>query len=941
MALSSNSNAGSTETKVGAGALSNFTENKSNGNFSGGDINFDTSKLSINNPFDTKESQQPTFNTDDVFKPTLSGNLDIDLPKTNNNNSSSNNTTYSNNSNEPTMTVDEVYGKSNNQPVVEKQGDYSASSNEKSNVETSTFGKQDEVSVTPTSVTKNKGMVDNAAIQSVEGLDFQQKDKASVDVLDSKKKRDEVEAEDRADSMRNKLKANVNNAKQEEGGEDFRIGTSEAEKAFNEENARRQADLEKKKKAAEKAKNNASNIMQETEDEYNLLNNKLEKLDKDIPQLESKLEEAQKKADDIEPTLADLEAQAKNLENMSFTEQALNDFTMKSYKLEKKLVKMAKEYGIDIDAIDNDKSWFTPNGPSYIKKINKVVSVVREQNEINIEKAKKDLEYANVEKEQTNESLNKIKTKREEANGNQLRLEKEAENAQKEYNTWKTEAWANVQAGNTPESESTPQSGAETSHNDAMNAIKNSKDATPEQQARAEEALTNLENSRQKLEEAAAKARSGNPADMVAYQEALEKFSKNLKKAQEIGNRFTQTDFNKDYTRAVANANDFEVTLSDGTKMEYSDFAIEEVTKSPQYAKAMYEKKAQDYETNGHPILAKIERWKAKMSQTWLGSKLTFADNKVRNQFNQMAETNMRATYAANNNILNDETGKYSDEDKAEASKSINQAKALMTASVALQASTGFLSGIGDSMDDGVYGVTNPETRNAWQKTLNTVDNIIRITLGLGISPAANKAYQNMYYMAGDKVNNSFLFNKDFDSDGFALCEEYGYNAATGLIAGSCELMVGVAMVFNPATAAYGINLIIDAISTAHNGLYGVRDNVEKSQKYTQEVLEYFKDAENIAESSGNEEAIQEITNAITQIENFELKADEVGNLDNWLEGSGSNTASNEKFNQSLTYDEWLKLIEADPTMREYAKSIAKKKDKNAQKNNADAGVNS
>ena len=72
------------------------------------------------------------------------------------------------------------------------------------------------------------------------------------------------------------------------------------------------------------------------------------------------------------------------------------------------------------------------------------------------------------------------------------------------------------------------------------------------------------------------------------------------------------------------------------------------------------------------------------------------------------------------------------------------------------------------------------------------------------------------------------------------------------------------------------------------------------------------------------------------------MKADEVGNLDNWLEGSGSNTASNEKFNQSLTYDEWLKLIEADPTMREFAKSLTeKKKDKNAQKDNADAGVNS
>ena len=553
------------------------------------------------------------------------------------------------------------------------------------------------------------------------------------------------------------------------------------------------------------------------------------------------------------------------------------------------------------------------------------------------------MENAKVEKEQTNESLNKIKTMREEANNNQLRLEKEAENAQKEYNTWKKGAEANVQAGNTPEPEPTPQSGAETSYNEAIDAIKNSADATPEQKAEAEEVLTNLENSRKELEEAAAKARSGNPADMVAYQNALETYNKNLKKAQKIGNRFTQTDFNKDYTRAVANANDFRVTLSDGTEMEYSDFAAEEATKSPQYAKAMYENKAQEYEDEKHPILAKIERWKAEMSQTWLGSKLTQADNKVRDQFTQMAKTDMRATYATYNNILNDTTGKYSEDDKAEASKSIEQAKALMTASVALQASTGFLSGIGDSPSDGISGTTDPKALNAWQKTLNTVDNLCKITLGLGISPAANKAYQNMYYMAGDKVNNSLLFNKDFDGDGFALCQEYGNNAATGMIAGAGELAVGVAMLFNPSSTASGINLIVDAINTFNNGLYGVRNEAEKSQKYTQEVLDSLKEAEDIAKDSGNEEAVQEITNAITQIENFELKADEVGNLDNWLEGSGSNTASNEKFNQSLSYDEWLKLIEADPTMREFAKTLTekKKKDKDAQKDNADTGVNS
>ena len=920
MALnSSNSNAGSTEPKIGAGALSNFntqnTENKSNGNFSGGDINFDTSKLGIHDPLNPNKPQQPTFGVDSVFNPKLSGNLDIDFSNTNNNNSS-NNTTYSNNSPEPTMTVDEVYGKSNNQPVVEKQGDYATSSNEKSNVETSTFGKQDEISVTPTSVTENKGMVENATIQSVEGLDFQQKDKASQEVLDSKKKRDEVEAEDKADNMRNKLKGDIDKAAQEEGGEDFRIGTSEAEKKFNEEKARRQAELNKKKQAVVDA-----------EKKYNESKDTSKWIDENLKRLKNQYEIDLRTADQELSIIKNMQKNVDEMNSQGYLVKKLNERSDSYKTLKQKVIECASEQGfgdVEINSTEDLVNFVNTLYNIAIKSRDNIVSDYKDNGE-RMEKQKV--------KADTDSIINK---------GILDEAKEEANKLEKDYNAWKKAEEEKLKAGATPESQpETPQSGAETSYNDAMNAIKNSENATPEQKAQAEEVLTNLEESRKALEEAAAKARSGDQADMVAYQEALETYNKNLKEAQKIGNRWTQTDFNKEFTSAVAQANDFKVTLADGTEMEYSDFATEEATKSPQYAKAMYEKKAADYEKNGHPILAKIERWKAEWSQTWLGSKLTFADNKVRDQFNQMAKTDMRATYAAYNNVLNDETGKYSEADKAEASKAINQAKALMTASAALQASTGFLSGIGDSMEDGISGTTDPGALNAWQKTLNTVDNIIRITLGLGISPAANKAYQNMYYMAGDKVNNSLLFNKDFDSDGFVLCQEYGNNAATGMIAGAGELAVGIAMMFNPASAASGLNLITDSVQTFLNGLYGVRNEAEKSQKYTQEVLEYFKEAEDIAESSGNEEAVQEITNAITQIENFELKADEVGNLDNWLEGSGSNTATNEKFNQSLTYDEWLKLIEADPTMREYAKSITKKKDENAQKDNADAGVNS
>lgn len=949
MALSSNSNAGSTETKVGAGALSNFnTENKSNGNFSGGDINFDTSKLSINNPFDTKEPQQPTFNTDNVFNPNVSGNLDIDLPKTNNNNN--NNTTYSNSSKEPTMTVDEVYGKSSNQPVVEKQGDYSASSNEKSSVKTSTFGKQDEVSVTPVSVTENKGMVGNAAIQSVEGLDFQQKDKASVDVLDSKKKRDEVEAEDKADSMRNKLKANINNAKQEEGGENFKIGDRNEDLA----NAQKEADRLAKKRDELKAE------QKENAEKLKSLNDKAVEIEQAINQED-----------------ADYQAKQKNNEQLDAIGQKMREFSDRYQeiagrknnvftaprnqgdlgKLNSEVIKFCKELGVEPPPMSKNE----PNGGRAFETfqswgedfIQENFNGLKDfsQNSINAYKAGVAAKHLTVYQQLTGEAdslveeSKLIEERQKELPGLIANAEKEHATAKETYNNLLNnpsveEETATTKTSVEKEAPTTEAPSYEATIEAAKNEINNSKDLTPEQKAQAEEVITNLGESRKVLMEAAAKARSGNPADMVAYQKALETYNKNLKKAQKIGNRFTQTDSNKAYTRAVAQANDFEVTLSDGTKMEYSDFASEEATKSPQYAKAMYEAKAQEYEDNNHPILAKIERLKAEMSQTWLGSKLTFADNKVRDQFNQMAKTDMRATYAAYNNVLNDPNA--TPEQKAEASAAIQQAKALMTASVALQASTGFLSGIGDSMDDGVYGTTDPKARNAWQKTLNTVDNIIRITLGLGISPAANKAYQNMYYMAGDEVNNSLLFNKDFDGDGFVLCQEYGNNAAAGMIAGAGELAVGVAMLFNPASVTSGLNLIADSVRTFNNGAYGVRNEAEKSQKYTQEVLGYFKEASDIAESSGNEEAVQEITNAITQIETFELKSDEVGNLDNWLEGSGSNTADNSKFNQSLTYDEWLKLIEADPTMREFAKSLTeKKKGKNAKKDNADTGVNS
>ena len=189
------------------------------------------------------------------------------------------------------------------------------------------------------------------------------------------------------------------------------------------------------------------------------------------------------------------------------------------------------------------------------------------------------------------------------------------------------------------------------------------------------------------------------------------------------------------------------------------------------------------------------------------------------------------------------------------------------------------------------------------------------------------------------------MFNKDFNSDGFALCQEYGNSATAGMIAGAGELSTGVALLFNPSTMSMGANLIGDSVGTFLDGLYGVAGDVNKSEDYTRAVLGYFEEAKDIAEKSinvdaGNEEVVNKITSAISQIENFKLDAGEANSFDNWLEGSGSNTTDSGKFNQALTYEEWLKLIEADPTMREYAKKLITEK-KNAKENNADAGVNS
>ena len=810
MTDSSNTEVGS---QVNESTESETTSN-SNGNFSGG---FDSSALS-NESFSTDST--PDFGID-FGSNNNSGSFDFgynpfddsgfDFVEGLSRDSGSSKTSETYNKSEPVMTVDEVYGKGN-QSIVESQGDYAASSNEKSNVETSTFGKQDEISVTPTSVTEDKGLVNNDAIQSVEGLNFQQKDKSNQDVMEAKKNRDEAEAEDKANQMRDSLKAKTDEPVDEKAINKFQVGKEAASK---------------EKAALDEAKKEYDDLRSQVDErssKFNEARDDFIKISKEMPNVD-----------------------VKDLSSKTVTLSSGDEITYEKYT------------GKD------------PEAKAYFEKYNAAIDNL-------VSEDKSYINYVN--------SYNEAKAKVDKA----------------------TEAYNNAFVGAETSTSDTKQ----TFDNVIQNAVEKGADEKTVQ------AMTNIATAIDKAQTSMKDAIAAN--DIPTYIEAQKQYNKNLNEALQIGNRLTQTDYKKPFVEAVAKANDFDVILADGTQVKYSEFATDMATKSPEVAKAMYEAKAQKYEAENHPVLAKIERAKASMVGTWIGSKLTQADNQVRNQFNQMAKTDMRATYAAYNNVLKDPNA--TPEQKAEASAAINQANSLMTASAALQASTGFFSGIGDSMKDGVYGATDPKALNAYQKTLNTVDNLCKITLGLGVTPGANKAYQNMYYMAGAKVNESGLFSKDFDSDGFALCQEYGNNAAAGMIAGAGELATGTALFFNPAMSGIGLNLVIDSIQTFTNGLYGVQKDASKSEKYTQEVLSYFEEAKDIAEHSGNKEAVDSISNGITQIENFQLKSDEVGNLDNWLEGSGSNTADNGKFNQALTYDEWLKLIKADPVMQEYAKSL-------------------
>lgn len=923
------SNSSTTSSSTGSQTSSTPSTSKANGNFSGGTSSFNIGDYGNGS---TPTSETGAAHASGVEGPGLA-NGSFGSSWSNNGNSGSgkgdytyNGQSYKDNkptttstttpSSTPKLTVDDVFSTGSGVKGVSanpyNNGDYEASKNESSRVDTSTFGKQSSIVTSPTLTMQDKGLVDNTAIESVEGLVTNQKDKASQEVLEASKKRSEAEEKDKSNQIRDQLKASLT----DEDTFDFHIGEEVGAK---------------EKAALDEAESNLSDTQ------------------KKVTDTEQNISTLQKSLDDAELyRRTALKAEMSATKTINDAEKILEE----QLKCTTADTKAMQKKGVTYNEADGTFAYSGRNSD-----ISDTINLINRQVKAQADNARLVDEYE--------ESVTKLTLELEKANNNLAAYQEELKQSQAAYDkAKKTYDDYFTSAKNTPvetvtEDEATEDEGLVTGEDVTPTITEDLADNTDYQAAKAklDAHIQDLEDSG--ADEATVQATKDlvtaidenyraiqnalDANDMAAFAAAWGEYNENLRKALEVDNvlqRFAQTDFNKSFTADVLHAIDFDVTLPDGSTQKFSKYATDMATKSPEIASAIYAKKAETLETDGHLVLAKIERMKSDFVKTWFGSKVTLADNQVRDMFNQMAKTNMRATYATYNNVLNNPDA--SPEAKAEAKAAIDEANALMTASVALQASTGFFSGMGDSLQDGTYGTTDPEELKTHQQILNSIKNFGQVVLGLGVTPSANKAYQNFYYMnqsyreENSESAKAGLFTTDFDEDGFALCQEYGNNAAAGMITGAGELATGVVLMFSPTMAGLGVDLITDSVETFLNGLYGVRKNAEKAQQYTEQVLSYLQEAKDAAAKAGGE-AEQTIDQAIKQIEDFTLKADEVNNLDNWLEGSGSNTATNEKFNQSLSYDEWLKLIESDETMRNYAKGLVDKE--NDKKNNANSGV--
>lgn len=935
-------------------------------------------------------------------------------------------TTTSTVKDEPVMTVDEVYGKekktvsgyntasnttssvtSSYLPSVEKQGDYAASSNEKSVVKTDTFGKQDEISVTPELITENKGEVGNDTIQSVEGLDFQQKDKESQAVLDSKKSRDEVEAEEKADSMRDKLRnLNKETTETDTTETDLAIGESDAEKSYKEQDASYVQKLNEQKAAL----NDTEESLRLTKAQLDIDARNVEKNKANTQQaldfVNNAIDSIENGTDNGSPATYDdneeynlIVSRYNNGIKRKTTVETLEELKtklesrMESYEngttpIQKELAADQKRYEYDLKLYELDRSDFEESVQSYTDWKQGADEKVKNGEVPDVWEPKSSIdEYNRIQAEQgeeyTKDSVEIMKEYNVRDYNNIIEQLKAYDPNSEEYQNAKRELSTLIRQsmGTNPDNSLIPQrlwreyqysqkpedvietaekirdyitNEYDTKEDEWINNIREDllgSNASEEVKTEISESLDKVENSRNELlgvvSEIPDRQSIYNLTDeqINTYVDANQKYLDNLKEANNKGLKLANTDFNTEYAKDISLANDFDIKFADGSTMSYSDFVLNMALQSPRLAESMYNAKAEKYEKEGKKLLADLERLKAKMCKNDFGIHLVGADNKVRNQFIQMCETNERATYAAYDNVLNDPNAKPAD--KVDAEIQMTQAKLLSRAADTLKASTG-LGGIGNSVNDTVYGQTDPNYLSTYQRVLNTTQDVVKIILGAGVTPGAVDAWNNFYNTASDKIKSSdmfnFIYDFDPDKDGFNAFQEVDNNATVGLVSGTVGLGTGTAMLFNPSTIGIGVNLIKDSVQIIIDNLYGIQGDVQKSREYTEQVLDYFKEARDMAQDAGNQEVIDIIDDAINKIttrnvsydatgdnnvtvtENFELGQDEVSDFDSWIEGSGSNTADNEKFNQSLTYEEWLKLIEADPTMREYAKNLLKDK---------------
>ena len=915
---------------------------------------------------DTSSNSEPSFGSDALSNDNSSPNFDIDWSGWEN--SQSNNKTGDNETSDDNreaaeawvdmhqhydwgsgLTVDDVFNndnvdngyntgddsttdsttETNNQSRTENQGDYDTSSKENSNVQTTTIGKQEDITTTPDTITENKGVISNSNIQSVEGLDFQQKDK---DDLNSKKDRDKAEAEDKSDQLKNELRADAEKNAAKKNRENLENEMEEANKQREE--------LDKQKAEADKQVKERGDISAYRYSERRNANTNLENVAKKAG-IEDNTEELPTRLDDESKILTDSEIEEKIASNS------------------KTLGKYAEEYADALRAANEKNQIFQDVKQAYRDDVKKAedIGVQIEENSKRLDDLNKGIEDAKKAEDAANKELEDY---RKENNTDVIpeELPPEEKPAVPEEKP-EEEGQELVDPTDPMKKADDLTNKANSIRNDIRNG--NYKDEKEREEANdLADSLDNLSASMKNAADASKNIVDENgkvdlnkctPQQIETWEKSQAQLSKNLNDALSKSKAYEQHYGNKQFTRDIAKANDFKVP---GTDKTYSELATEMATKSPQIAQAMYEAKAENYKAkaeqaakDGHKVsawwnntMSKIESMKANMSQSFIGSKLTFADNKVRDQFNKMADLNMKATYAAYNNRLNHPED-YQPEDLEEARQQIDQAHALQYASAALKASTGALSGLGDSIKDGVYGTTNAKDLSGYQQVLADTQAFTQIVLGMGITPLANKGYSTF-----NNLYPGSLFSKDIDKDGFAWTEEYGNNPAAEAILSIAQLSYGVSLLMNPLTLTNGISMIKNSIQNGLNAAYGVRNDARKLANLTDDITSYFED---VKEKEGiPPEAIPEIDNAIDEIkttttttEDFKVNSDEVGNLDNWLEGSGSNTADNGKFNQKLSYEDWLKLIQADPAMQEYAKKLAAEKNKNAQENNANTRINS